>query len=360
MGRYGFRLYKVRVHKGRAHKLTDFAQCGDRHYQDLANDLLASLQSIAIGDPSINPKDGEEAESGVDDGTQNLAGKRAFKVERYKNHDRVILGSFYSGKFGEYQLAMSASEEDDASLEGLAASKSYRFALAFPDEGEYGILGVEVINLACPVGQLIGWLNQRSRELAILTAETEGVIESQGAAWWHLRVQQMTDFEQLRELVEASRISKVDLVQYETGSDRLRSRVKMRVTAPFVEGNAAHVVIEAVKSWWAQKQAAEEAPPDESVQLSSDREGAAELRAVFGKDIENIEFDDGWVVLKDAGDRSKQISPSRMSELFTYPLSYDTAVSDEVFYNKVADRARRLATNSNVFVEWPLVRDVLR
>lgn len=355
MGRLGYRLYTVRVHRGRAHKITNLAECEGAHYQDRIAPLLEKLQTISIGNPDLNTKadesDGDEEET-------SLIGKRAFRIEKFRRADRAIFGSLYAGRFGDYQLAMSATdEEDDASLEGLAASRSYRFVLVLPEIGEYGILALETIDLTCPIGQLTGWVSATSKRNS--EAATDGDAEAQ-PPWWYFKAQQMTDVEQLRDLVQSSRLSKVDLVQYDQTPDRIRRREKLRVTAPYIEGSAASVVADALRAWWEQKQAEEERAPDETVvPVTTDEEGANQLSVILGKDIENVHFDDGWVVLKDPADKTRRVSPSRMSELFTYTLSWDVPVSDETFYRKVRDRAQRLAANSQVSVEWPSVRSVV-
>ena len=53
------------------------------------------------------------------------------------------------------------------------------------------------------------------------------------------------------------------------------------------------------------------------------------------------------------GDRTKRISPSRISELFTYEIDRERRPSNLDFYKADRSRAQRLANPLKLHLEWP-------
>jgi hypothetical protein len=162
----------------------------------------------------------------------------------------------------------------------------------------------------------------------------------------------MGDEQHLNEMISAGKFGKVELVKHDVTPDRKRTKEILRLTAPSIEGGLVSEVAHVVKDWWERTRRTGDKP---AVGRPSDADGAQQLAAVLVKDVQGLDFDDGWVVLEDSGGRTNRISPSRMSEVFIYPLSIDDRVSDIAFYRDVRARAVRVGLTVPVTVEWPQV-----
>lgn len=149
--------------------------------------------------------------------------------------------------------------------------------------------------------------------------------------WWRLVAPDpLTDEEHLNQLLKSGRFSSVELVKLETTPDRKRAKEKFRLTAPHIEKGLATDLAAITREWLAAKRGKLDVP----AQFDDDAEGARRLSAVIANGAQNIDFDDGWVLLEDDAGRTNKISPSRIAEVFTYTLSVDDRVSDIEFFRR--------------------------
>jgi hypothetical protein len=349
MASYGFRLFTVEIFNGRKQKAVNFNDCGGEHFADVAVRLLKNLAvETMVGSPKLEAPD--DAETIIDG---NAAGdgqpdQPAFRVAEDVNvTDRTVRGSVWMGRFGSHQRALGAGDaSQDTDIRNKAASRSFRFILALPDDGTVGILAVEDISRLCPVSPMTQWLRWQSHADA-LKASTEG--ELPGTPWWRIRVRPLTDEEHLERMIQQGRVEKLELVKHSVSRARTRQSEEFRMSAPLVDNGKISQVSQLVKGWLRREGDLADNPDDQV----TDGDAARQLAAIVGPELVNLGFDDGWVVVQDTFERTKKISPSRMSEIFTYEQAPDHRIDTPSFYAEVRKTALRLQRAHNVIIDWP-------
>jgi hypothetical protein len=359
MSTFGYRLFTVELRKGFGRKPVNFAECSGSHYIDLVSKLLARLAGAKIGRPVMRNSSSSPGLAVIDEPDsaepEGISGESAFRVEDPLRNERAITGSIQAGNFGDHEIALGVpGETEDADLLNRAPVRRFRFVLVLPENGVRGVLAIETIGRSCPVGLFIKWLSKASQDEAIDNKGVEGDTSTAEPCWWKMVADQMGDEEHLNELIRSGNFGKVELVKLDVTPDRKRTKEHLRLTAPSIEGGLVSEVASVVKGWW--ERTHQRAEPDQGQpEPITDAEGAQQLAALVIKGVQGLDFDDGWVVLEEDSGRTNRISPSRMSEVFIYPLSVDDRVSDVEFYRRVRSRALRIAPTVPVAVEWPEV-----
>lgn len=168
MATYGYRLFGFQVFRGSKRTPVNLKDCGGDPYAEIAERLLKSLSiGTAIGDPT-EPGQAKLEESGS-------VGQPAIRVEEVRVVDNTIRATVWAGKIGSHGKAIGDDAESDSDISDKAASNLHRVVLAFPDDGDTGIMAVETIGRACPVSSLTGWMKKKSRDEA-----TEGLAKVPG------------------------------------------------------------------------------------------------------------------------------------------------------------------------------------
>lgn len=360
MATYGYRLFTVELRKGFGRKAVDFADCGGSHYIDFVPKFLARLAETKVGRPVLRSSSVTPGQASIDEPeateSEGVYGESAFRVEDPLRNDWAITGSIQAGNFGDHEIALGVpGETEDADLLNRAPVRRFRFVLVLPEKGTTGVLAVEAIGRSCPVDLFIRWISKASQDEALDNrGEEDGSSEP---CWWKMTANQMGDEEHLNEMIRSGKFGKVELVKLDVAADRKRNKEYLRLTAPSIEGGLVSEVAGVVKGWWERTRQREIESLDQVSKPATvtDAEGAQQLAALIIKGVEGLDFDDGWVVLEEQNGRSNRISPSRMSEVFIYPLSVDDRVSDVEFYRRVRLRAVRIGPSVPVVVEWPEV-----
>lgn len=171
-------------------------------------------------------------------------------------------------------------------------------------------------------------------------------------------------------MIEQGKLNKVELVRHSVGGDGQRRQETLRVTAPNPEAlSVAGQFQELVERWVtsfrsrqspevvsrrrrSKEERAEEQAAQRARRLETDAGAAREMAALLGEELKDIDFDDGWIVLND-GNRTKKISPTRISELFNYVLNEDRRPSNLEWYEAARNKALRLATPLKLSLTWP-------
>ena len=348
MSTYGFRLFTVQLRKENRRKPHEFEDCDGEHFADVAERLLKSIeQDTKVGLPKQDSdvSVGEVETGEVEEPTQ----ERALKIESVRISGRVVLCQFYYGRFSDHSKALGMpGKAADIELLDHAPSRLFNFVLAFPDEGSTGIAAMEDISRTCPITPLARWLSWQSQQETVQFNKTVDNTADK-KSWWKLILTPMADADQLDRIIERGELEKLELIKFGPAKDRTRDQEYFRVTAPNLDENLARHAGRIMKGWFGK---GDEQNGAETSAAPSNSEGARQLAAVLSRPLVELDFDDGWVVLKDEGDRTKKISPTRLSEVFVYPISRDKKPSSLEFYDRVRSQAMSLQDAIRTDVDW--------
>lgn len=386
---FGYRVFVVDLFNGNARSSIDFSAAGDdgkTHYKDVATELCHSM----LGRTLVEHRPADPSDDIAGDETSvvdPLLGGKALSVRRVHLQEHSLYGEILVGRFGDHETALSApvliDETDagtgddvgsaDVSLAGRAPARRFRFVLTLPARGKRGVMIVEDISGTCPVDPLIRQLRQRSRE----ESATRGRADPKHVVppWWRPSVTPAMDDAYFTDLVEQGKLNKVELVRHSVGGDGQRTQETLRVTAPNPSALSVAGQLKDLVGAWAndarsrrslptaskrrrsKEERAEAKAADRARKLETDAGAAQVMAALLGDGLEGIDFDDGWIVLED-GNRTKKISPSRISELFNYVLNEDRRPSNLEWYEAARNKAQRLATPLALNLTWPPTLDL--
>ncbi len=374
---YGYRLYQAQVCKGRGLKPQDVSDCGGRHFAVVAEELLRGLAGTTmVGKPAIDSPDDASDEQDVAAAPRDHSGQPAFRVESVERHGTLLLVKVLAGRYSDFTMGLAATGGADVSLDGIAPSRPFRVALNLPATGTDGVLAVEDISRSCPVDHFQRWLRWASQEAGIAALQEERT-EAPGppsasqptvqedlsnADWWRLKLSPMADEDHLRRLIRSGKLERVQLVRHARTASRGPGTRELELTATGLDTPQSQRVEEIVLDWGRRLGRAfglVDVPSDPDAEPEpkpTDQEAAEALAAVLGKDISHLDFDDGYVVIADAQGKSKQISPSRLSDYFIYPIQRDRRPLDVPFWRAARDTHVRIAVVTNTAtLEWPSV-----
>jgi len=391
---FGYRVFIVELFNGTARMPVDFSAAGDdgkTHYKDIVTDLLHTMQGKTLIEQRRAEPDDDAAPDGQDAASSDrLLGGKALSIRKVHLQEQSLYGEMLVGRFGDHETALSApvlvddTEADDdteagaeskidqgstdVSLAGRAPARRFRFVLTLPVKGKKAVLVVEDISASCPVDPLVRQLRQHSREGSTARGRDDpkrGVLP-----WWRPSVTPAMDNAYFTEMIEQGKLNKVELVRHSVGGDGQRRQETLRVTAPNPEAlSVAGQFQELVERWVtsfrsrqspevvsrrrrSKEERAEEQAAQRARRLETDAGAAREMAALLGEELKDIDFDDGWIVLND-GNRTKKISPTRISELFNYVLNEDRRPSNLEWYEAARNKALRLATPLKLSLTWP-------
>lgn len=350
MATYGYRLFALHITNGMKRTPQDLSACNGEHYAMAAARMLKDLSSrTMVGTPAMDVPD--SANTVIDEADALRRGyidQPAFRVEDVSLAGTILRGTVWAGTFGSHERALSADNTtEDADIRDKAASRLYRYIMALPEAGTNGLLAVETISRSCPVASIVRWLRWRSLTEAFTDPATSLPTTNQVRPWWRAVVCQLADEKRFEEMIKKGQAEKLELVKHKVTSARTRESEEFRVTAPLVDSGKISQIVELVRSWL---------PTDAEEDLSTrvtDGQAAKQLAAIVSPQIEDLDLDDGWVVLKDADDQNKKISPSRLSELFTYRQSGPGQIDGARFYSEVRATALRLQVAHKLTIDWP-------
>ncbi|MFD4590532.1 hypothetical protein [Streptomyces rubiginosohelvolus] len=333
MTSYGYRLFTFQVYRGFKRTPLDLADCKGDPYQEIAESLLKTLSvGTVVGEPT------EEGQAEVE--VEGAFGKPALRVEEVRVVDNTIRATVWAGKFGSHEKAIGDVAGSDTDIKDKAASNLFRVVLAFPEEGDTGILAVETIGRSCPVAQLTRWMTKKSRDTA-----TQGADEG---AWWRICVTPLADENRLAEMIREGQAQRLVLVRHATTAGRTRVVRDIEITASLAVSSRMDKAVQIVQGWYRHKRQMEEDP------AVTDEEGARQLAAIVGPQVADMDLDDGWVQIEDPDGQVKRVKPSQMTDVFTYRLSEDQPPVTPRFYASVRETAVGLQPAAKAGIDWPV------
>ncbi|MGW2688746.1 hypothetical protein ACWC6I_36985 [Streptomyces sp. NPDC001414] len=335
MTSYGYRLFAFQVFRGFKRTPLDLADCNGESYQEIAESLLKILSiGTAVGDPT------EDSQAEVEE--EGTFGKPALRVDDVRTVDNTIRSRVWAGKFGSHEMAIGDATGSDADIKDKAASNLFRVVLAFPEEGDTGILAVESIGRSCPVSQLARWMTKKSRDEA-----TEGNNEG---AWWRLSVFPLADENRLAEMIREGQAQTLVVVRHVITAGRTRAVKDVEITASLAVSGRMEQAVEIVQGWYRRSKRTE-GTKEAGI---TNEQGARQLAAIIGPQIVDMELDDGWVQIEDPDGQVKRVKPTQMADIFTYRLSEDQPPVTPRFYAAVRETALGLQPAAKVGIDWPV------
>ena len=337
MTSFGYRLFTISVYRGTKRSPVNLKDCEGEHYKEVVARLLKTLSNPVVGDPPATPEEASVAVPG------DVRGKPALRVEDVEVIDNTIRAKLWVGRIGSHEKAMSHDGAIDFDISDKAAINGFRIVFAFPEDGTQGILAVESISRTCPVGPLIKWLRYKSHEESYSKAKgTDSAV-----LWWRPRVEGLADEARLAEMIEAGLAQGLVLVKKSVTPGRTRTEKEFEIRAPLVNDGKVKQVARLVRGWASQAKEADGNP------VTSNAEAARQLAAIVSPEIQDLDLDDGWVVLADPDDQVRRINPSTFTDVFTYKLSEDEPVVTPRFYAEVRETAMGLQPAAKLAIDWP-------
>jgi hypothetical protein len=327
MTSWGVRLFETQLRRQNGRKPMDFADISGSEtwsYRKYAHDLLASKANVQQRGFPLSPDSDPPTPA-------ELRQKPVFMLTRIERKGRHTFGELdYGRSAGHDQAVPHADVPDQKAIDitDYSPTRKYRFALIFPESGDTGVLAVESAAGACPAKYIVQWLRKWSQEQAATAAAGAGASATAAGKehpWWRLTAEPIGDPKQLMAFIEDSEAESMVLVHRRVAESRLRRDEKFRVEAR-IDSDMSHKVMRAVQHSIAAK--------------AGDGGMADELSALLGEEMAEVTFDDAWVVIDtDLGKR--QVSPSRLPDVFTYPIG-NTRPSDPEFLAEVSTRTQVL------------------
>lgn len=318
---YGFRLFKMDMVKRDARTALEW-DClridgRDTDYLSNLRDILSDAQGstefgypLQPGKPELTDADRRVRPAFRVEDVQEV-GSRALLVRiRYGRHKNEDLGVF-----------IGQGEAPDTPLTDLAPTRSYRALVIPPEVGTVGVLAVESIGGACPVKYLLRWVRRWNYDRASAGANS--------SEWYKLRAYAAADPSLLRRYVRQAEMDGAVLIRRDESGSRLRADEVFRIEAAIRDSSkenlrelATGVLIRETEEVDGDR---DDVAPDSSELErvhAEDSQFAAAMAEALGSGLDGLSYDDGYLVLDTESGR-EHISPSRVPEVFTYPVSTD-------------------------------------
>ncbi|QFG08102.1 hypothetical protein SEA_PCORAL7_42 [Gordonia phage PCoral7] len=312
MPSYGIRFYKVELFNGNKQTPLSFIEEDGgkswRYGEHLATVLERFKENQVRGFPRSQTPDGESVDQ--------IRKKTAMVFNAVdRRGPNTVVAEYRVGRSDDFDRAYPAPDletSDYLELNGYAPARPYRAVLMVPPEGEVGMLAVEAIGRTCPYEFFTKWATKWSRDYQAELDSSDPLDDDKVRAWWRLKPTPLGSKSQLVDFIKGGTIEELILINHYIDKTRNERQERFRVKAKVRTGQRP----------WAKKRL------NEVFEVDSDEVFARQLAENFGNSVEHLDIDDGYVVVRtEAG--VKNISPSRMPEVFTYPVSDDRPTMEE-------------------------------
>lgn len=354
MAYYGFRLFQIELRALNGRKPQPFEDCEGEHYSVIAHRILQST----VGETVVEERRASEGDDAMDEDLGDpFAGRRGVRVLKVQREGHTVWADVLAGRYGDHEIAQGTpGQTGDSDLKGRAPSYTYRLGFYFPTKGTQGVVAVEDISRSCPIDLVRHLLLRGSQAEATSRPKAKDGEPEKVPIWWKLAITPMIDEEQVNRLVTQGKSQRVELKKHGLGASRSRDALEYELNAPGLTDTQRSQLAQLVASWArdSMRRRRGSAAERQEAGVPSDTEGARQLAALLGEKIAALNFDDGFVVLEGGDGKTKKISPTRLNEVFTYPLSRNGRPTDVAFHDKTRQTARRVARSLRMTgMEWP-------
>lgn len=310
--RYGYRIFAVKVHREHKRPTLDFSDLtlgkGDK-----AESFDATIKAVCdanLGKTHTEilryrePRTSVDVAGGVEDTTPYL---------RLLSYD-LTPGTRYDfefkfGRRGSHDLAMGENAADDAPLDHLAPSNSFRAFLYLPAAGSTAILVAETRSRLCPGLDLLRLLGVGTKTM------DESRLEPDRIGWWRLSGQRLTDNVQMKKFVEQGEASYIELRKsIVSGSGKRKSEtVRVRQDGmPILKKKEQAKAL--VGSWFGLDNSAlgidQSKPSGATLQT--------QLASLLEVKVDPTQFEDGGVGWEGPDGTTIFLKPDDLDDAFTY------------------------------------------
>lgn len=228
-----------------------------------------------------------------------------FTLEGVQSVGSAIFLEIRYGRHKDEDLGLPLLEDSDESIDltDIAPTRCYRVGLFPPTTGTRGVMAIEAISRACPSKYLLRWARNWAQEDAF----TDSGQDSQ--EWYKIRAHAAMDPGLLDRYLQQAEAQTVCLIQRHDTTSRRRDTERFRVEAA-VYSNQSDDVMTRVN----------DAIVSEVSEEDADARFASDLGDILGHGLQELDIDDGWVVVDIPAVGRQQISPSRVPEIFVYPI----------------------------------------
>lgn len=318
--KHGFRVYSFQVVKRSRGKANDLGGEFGAQYVDTLETLLQGLVDRGLtGQPLYNTI--------LDEIPDPVVGTDLLRVISVERRGRRVSCETSHGLLGEHPDLLSNGAIGIESISDKAASRRYRFDVYLPVAGTAGILVAEVIANKVPMELLMRWI---AREHASL-AQSAGSDDE----WNRITYTQLGDTAHLRDLIRNAKRTKVIFTAKEVTS-RGRLGRKVRELSVFqVTDTQTKALAEEMLRW-----------------LKGRRTGAVEKvqRAVGLNPAQlsraNMTFN--LTAIKVEGDEPATVTPTTVSDVFTYPISHEVRPSPAAWTDATEAKAGVLSVGEDI------------
>lgn len=329
MDSYGVRLFTFNINLRRSRTVHPLVKSTDNGTTWSYRDHILTAMSSRLGARAygLPPR--------LDGQPRNASphGDPVLELRSVKQIGDHLFGELRYGRPAGHDWAVPTArnaQQPPLDLTEYAPTRTYRFGLLFPTVGNDGVLAVESVSGACPSKQLVNWARYWSQE--------DAAAKSTPDDWYKLNAYALTDPQQVKNFLQSGNVQELVLVKKTVGASRMTRREEFRVTSRLDPAG---------------KQRSLKKLEGILLNQKNDADLADELSQELGAGVAALGLDDAWLVI-DTDKGKKQISPSRLPEIFTYPIS-STRPSDQDIRDETKRQIRRIASVAHAtigFTGW--------
>jgi hypothetical protein len=335
---YGFRLFQLSLRRERKRTDLPFVKSSDdktwRYSDHLCKLLTANTDARERGLPRADPD-----EELLDEQRKSLA---IFTVEEHSTlGSGVVFTMSYGVQTGHDAALADPDNPDDEDIDISAhyPSRTYRGVIVFPDgESTEALLALECISQACPRTPLVKWLTQWSKAASVSKA-------GEPQPWWTLRAFPFVDEETLRRFMEKASAETIYLKRHKVTEDRKREVDEFDLRVEIARKTVKQGALSTARDWVTRKRAGNEV---------SQHAAARTVAALVGGDqLAEMDFDEARIQVHDpTTGKDKMVTPSKLPEVFTYPVSADEQPKLSVLHASIRGVVARVHPSLYALVDW--------
>ncbi|WP_127480879.1 hypothetical protein [Nocardioides pantholopis] len=295
MADHGFKLFLVKVHQGFGHTPVNLAKTGDqldKHFAETICDIVTPELAVTLdGRPILVEMDGGDVRLSP----TNELRCRWDACQRSATHVSFV---FRYGRVGDFDVAMGATSE--VPIDDKATTRPYRVELLLPPAGDTGVLAVETVGVSHPTEMFTRWagLHSKRRSKKLETAALT-------PPWWRWILDPYPDPKQLDALIQNGSKVTLELTKYKPTAGGNGTYKDLVLIQEVHTQSKLKQTITTLTSW---------------AKSGSQVNAASDVSSLVNQSVGGLGFTDGEIVIEDKTGRRKRLTPTKMDDVFIYPI----------------------------------------